>query len=400
MTTSSLAQRIDPWTALKAQFSVIFGVSPTLYHAPGRVNLIGEHTDYNDGFVMPAAIDLSCCVAIAPRDDRRLVVHSANYNETIELSLDDNNAPTQHWSDYIRGVAWVLQNAGYRLRGADLAVLSNIPIGAGLSSSAAIEVATGYALLDASGLQIDRKELAKLCQKAENEFVGARCGIMDQFIACFGQTGNALVLDCRSLNYRLLPLNGDIRLLICNTMVNHHLAGGEYNVRRSECEEGVRLLAAVIPGVQSLRDITLVELDRHRARLTEVLYRRCRHVVTENQRVTEAALALQRNDLSGFGRLMADSHRSLRDDYEVSCPELDIMVEIATKQEGVYGSRMTGGGFGGCIISLVKEEAIVHLQRTIADAYEEKTGRRPEIYACTSAEGAGRCKTKDNESTG
>ncbi len=383
---------MDSWTELKFQFSSIFKAAPTLYRAPGRVNLIGEHTDYNDGFVMPAAIDLSCCVAIAPRNDRRLVVHSANFNETAEFSLDEHPSPAQHWSDYVRGVAWVLENAAYKLRGADVAVMSNVPIGAGLSSSAAIEVATAYALLDISGLQVDRKQLAKLCQKAENEFVGARCGIMDQFIACHGQAGCALVLDCRSLSYRPLPLKSDVRMLICNTMVDHHIASGEYNVRRSECEQGVRQLATAIPGLKSLRDLTLAELDRHRDKLTELLYRRCRHVVTENQRVTEAAAALQHDDLNCFGRLMADSHRSLRDDYEVSCPELDLMVEIATSQEGVYGSRMTGGGFGGCTISLVKEEAISRLQQTIANAYEEKMGRRPEIYVCSPAEGVGAAK--------
>ncbi len=393
MSTYSLDQRTAHWTELKLQFNSIFEAAPTLYRAPGRVNLIGEHTDYNDGFVMPAAIDLSCCVAIAPRKDRQLVVHSVNFNETIEFSLNDGKMETtDHWSDYIRGVAWVLEHAGYKLRGAEIAILSNIPIGAGLSSSAGIEVATAYALLETSGLQVERTELAKLCQKAENDYVGARCGIMDQFIACHAQAGHAIMLDCRSLNYRTLPLKSDVCLLISNTMVDHHLAGGEYNARRAECEEGVRRLASVLPGIESLRDVSMAELDRHRDRLTDVLYRRCRHVVTENLRVTEATAALQRDDLNCFGRLMADSHRSLRDDYEVSCFELDVMVEIAVKQEGVYGSRMTGGGFGGCTISLVKEESVAQLQRTIAEAYEEKTGRRPEIYVCSAAEGVGIAK--------
>jgi galactokinase len=391
MTTYSLDQRTDPWAELKAQFREIFESAPALYRAPGRVNLIGEHTDYNDGFVMPAAIDLSCCVAIAPRNDRQLIVHSVNFNETVEFPLDVGKAasPSDHWSDYVRGVAWVLGNAGYNICGAELAVLSNIPIGAGLSSSAGIEVATAYALLDTSGIQIDRTRLARLCQKAENDYVGARCGIMDQFIACHAQAGNAIVLDCRSLEYETLPLNGDVRLLISNTMVDHHLATGEYNVRRAECEEGVSLLSAVVPGIQSLRDVTLAILERHRDRLTELLYRRCRHVVTENQRVSEAAIALQGENLKSFGRLMAESHRSLRDDYEVSCPELDIMVEIAVAQEGVYGSRMTGGGFGGCTISLVKEESVARVQRAIAEGYEARTGRRPEIYICSAAEGVG-----------
>ena len=396
MTTSSIAQRMDPGIELKIQFNELFGRAPKLYRAPGRVNLIGEHTDYNDGFVMPAAIDLYCGVAMAPRDDRRIVVRSANLNETVDFALDDNARATGHWSDYVRAVAWVLESAGLHLRGADLVVLSNVPIGAGLSSSAAIEVATAFALLDGSGVQIDRTELALLCQKAENEFVGARCGIMDQFIACYGQAGQALMLDCRSLDYRLLPIKGDVRLLIANTMVDHHLASGEYNLRRNQCEESVRRLADVIPGLTSLRDLTLAQLEQYRDRLTDVLYRRSRHVVTENQRVSAAAAALARYDLEAFGRLMADSHRSLREDYEVSSPELDLMVEIAAGQQGVYGSRMTGGGFGGCTINLVREEATSRLTHSIAEAYAQKTGRRPEIYVCTPASGAERRLDKEH----
>ena len=396
MTTFSLAQRMDPGIELKIQFSDLFGKAPRLYRAPGRVNLIGEHTDYNEGFVMPAAIDLYCGVAMAVRDDRRIVVHSANLNETVEFLLDDNTRATQHWSDYIRAVAWVLECAGLTVRGANLAISSTVPLGAGLSSSAAIEVATAYALLDGSGAQVNRTELAKLCQKAENEFVGARCGIMDQFIACYGQTGHALMLDCRSLDYRPLPIKSDVRLLIANTMIDHHLASGEYNLRRTECEESVRRLSEVIPGIKSLRDVSLAQLETHRDRLTDVLYRRSRHVVTENQRVSAAAAALARYDLDAFGRLMADSHLSLRNDYEVSSPELDLMVEIAAGQEGVYGSRMTGGGFGGCTINLVREDAVPRLTRTIVEAYAQKTGRRPEIYVCTPAAGAERCPDKEH----
>jgi galactokinase len=396
MTTPSLAQRTDPGIELKIQFSDLFGKTPRLYRAPGRVNLIGEHTDYNDGFVMPAAIDLYCGVAMAPRDDRRIVVRSANLNETVEFLLDDNTHATRHWSDYVRAVAWVLERAGLHLRGADLVISSNIPLGAGLSSSAAIEVSTAYALVDASGARIDPTELAKLCQRAENDFVGARCGIMDQFIACYGQTGHALMLDCRSLDYRPLPITSDVRLLIANTMVDHHLASGEYNLRRTECEESVRRLAGAVPGLKSLSDLSLAQLECHRDRLTDVLYRRCRHVVTENRRVSAAAAALARYDLEAFGQLMADSHRSLRDDYEVSSRELDLMVEIAVGQEGVYGSRMTGGGFGGCTINLVREVTAPRLTRTIADAYAQKTGRRPEIYVCTPAAGAQRCSDKEH----
>jgi galactokinase len=376
---------------LSRAFQSLYGNQPRIYRAPGRVNLIGEHTDYNDGFVMPAAIDFSTWVAIALRNDRRLSIRSENFSDTAEIDLDE--PPTRgrgHWSDYPFGVAVKLEQAGHRLRGANLLVRGEVPIGSGLSSSAAIEVATGFALLDSSGAQIDRMELAKLCQRAENEFVGMRCGLMDQFVSCFGQMDHALILDCKSLEYKPLPLPQDVKLVVCNTMVKHELASSEYNARRAECEEGVRLLSQKLPYVESLRDVTTGDLQRLKNQLPEVVCKRCRHVASENARVLEACSALERRDLPTFGQLMRESHRSLRDDYEVSCEELDLMVGLADKAEGVFGARMTGGGFGGCTINLVKSDSVDTFKETVAKGYADATGREPEIYVCSAAQGAER----------
>jgi galactokinase len=356
--------------------------------APGRVNLIGEHTDYNDGFVLPAAINLNTQVTISPREDRKLLIRSASFSDDVEFELDDfHPTATGHWSDYVRGVALTLERAGHRLKGAELNIRSTVPIGAGLSSSAALEVAAGYALLENSGHEVDRLELARVCQQAENEFVGMRCGIMDQFVSCFGQAGHSLMLDCRSLEYRLLPLPVDVRLVICNTMIMHQLAAGEYNKRRNECEAGVQHFARFVPNVRALRDITINDLESYGRDLPEAIFKRCRHVITENARVLNALPALQREDLRTFGDLMTSSHRSLRDDYEVSCPELDTMVDLASKLEGVYGARMTGGGFGGCTINLVTADRVAEFTEDLGGAYEQSTGLVPDIYVCSTADG-------------
>jgi galactokinase len=376
---------------LSEAFEKSFGARSKIYRAPGRVNLIGEHTDHNEGFVMPAAIDLATFVAIGARIDRRIVVRSENFAETVEIDLD--NPPERgrgHWSDYPFGVTVKLEQAGQHLSGANILVRSEIPIGSGLSSSAAIEVAIGYALLDVAGANIDRLELAKLCQRAENEFVGMRCGLMDQFIACFGTAGHALMLDCRRLDYKLLALPANVKLVVCNTMVKHELAGSEYNTRRAECEAGVRLLRRQLPGICALRDVTTDDLQRFGGELNEVVRKRCRHVVSENARVLEAATALEREDLGSFGRLMRESHRSLREDYEVSCAELDLMVAIANQAEGVFGARMTGGGFGGCTINLVQADNVDSFTAGVAQGYAKATGRKPEIYVCSAAQGAER----------
>ena len=359
------------------------------YRAPGRVNLIGEHTDYNAGFVMPAAIDRSVFAQISPREDRKLQIISENFEDEVEIDLDDATlAARNHWSDYPVGVAVMLERAGHRLRGARLQLRSDVPIGSGLSSSAAVEVATATALIGNSNIEVDRKELALLCQKAENEFVGARVGIMDQFVALFGEAERALMLDCRSLEYKLLPLPPPVRLVVCNTMVKHALASSEYNTRRAQCEEGVKYLAQFIPNVTALRDVTYEQLEQYGRDLPDVIYRRCRHVITENARVLSAADALDQGELNRFGELMAESHRSLRDDYEVSSSELDLMVELATKVEGVYGARMTGGGFGGCTINLLNSDHVENFKRVVAEGYEQGTGLKPEIYICEASKGA------------
>jgi len=372
------------------KFRLLHGTSPQVYRAPGRVNLIGEHTDYNDGFVMPAAIEFYTWIAVAARDDRRLVVHSTNFPDSIEVDLEtDEPSPRNHWTDYVVGVAVMLERAGHHLRGANLLVHGEVPIGAGLSSSAAIEVATGFALLGVSGLSMQRSDLAKLCQRAENEFVGARCGIMDQFISCCGRAGHALLLDCRTLDYRMLQLPEEVSLVICNTMVKHKIASGEYNARRAECEEGVLRLSRFLPNVRALRDVSLSDLERYAGSLPETIYRRCRHVVAENQRVTNAARSLERGDLTEFGKLMRASHLSLRDDFQVSCAELDLMVDLAGKLDGVFGARMTGGGFGGCTINLVRTETVPEFQRKVASGYEKATGLVPQIIVTPAAAGAG-----------
>jgi galactokinase len=370
-------------------FLKTYGTKPSVYRAPGRVNLIGEHTDYNDGFVMPAAIELCVWVAIAPRDDHKLCVRSLNFCDTAEMDLQAGTpAPHSHWSDYVFGVATMLVRGGYQLHGASLLVHGEVPIGAGLSSSAALEVASGLALLGVSNQPLDVVELAKICRKAENEYVGARVGIMDQFVSCCGRAGQALMLDCRSLEYRLVPLPRGIDLVICNTMVKHEHSSDEYNKRRAQCEQGLRLLSQWLPDVRALRDVTPAELSQYSTRLPEDIYKRCHHVVMENARVARAAAVLECEDLPTFGCLMRESHRSLREDYQVSCDELDLMVEIAGKQPGVYGSRMTGGGFGGCTINLVEVAAVPKFQQAVAREYQQVTGLTPQILISSAAEGA------------
>jgi galactokinase len=372
-------------------FAHLYGVQPRIYRAPGRVNLIGEHTDYNEGFVMPMAINFSTYVAMSKRNDRVLRIHSDTFKE--ETSLDLAHPPARgrkHWSDYPIGVAVKLQEAGHAISGANLLVCGEVPLGSGLSSSAAFEVSTGLGLLDISHEEIDRLQLAKSCQKAENEFVGARTGLMDQFIACFGKAGHAVMLDCRSLESQALPIPDKVRVVVCNTMVKHELASSEYNARREECEEGVRILARHLPGVNSLRDVTVADVEKFKDELGGVISKRCRHITTENDRVRAAANALQQRDLKTFGKLMYESHQSLRDDYEVSSRELDVMVDLAGTIDGVFGARMTGGGFGGCTVNLIAAGAVAEFTGAIKAAYVQATGHDPEVYVFTAADGAER----------
>jgi galactokinase len=371
------------------RFRKHFGTGASVYRAPGRVNLIGEHTDYNEGFVLPAAIDFFCWVAVGPRNDDKIALYSENVQEGAEAELDDLWSQREGtWADYPLGVAWALEKAGHKPDAASVYILGEVPLGSGLSSSAALEVAVGYALQHTLHHDIDRTVLALTCQRAENEFVGARCGIMDQFVSCHGRAGCALLIDCRSLEYEALRIPPEIRLVVCNTMVKHDHSLGEYNVRRSQCEEGMRRLAAVLPGIQALRDVTCEQLEENRARLTDVVYRRCRHIVSENDRVLRMAERLKSGDLLGISRLMRESHQSLRDDFEVSCPELDLMVEIASAKPGVYGARMTGGGFGGCTINLVEASEAKAFRESVAVEYDSKTGLRPEIHICEPSQGA------------
>jgi len=387
--TSRLLSAESTGEALTARFQEMFGASPRIFRAPGRVNVIGEHTDYNDGFVMPAAIEFYTWVAAAKRGDRVLEAYSDRFDEKITLSLDAlAGPPRRHWGDFIRGVAAVLQNAGYNLAGCNLVIHGDVPLGAGLSSSASLEVASALALISLSEIDVPRLELVKLCQKAEHQYVGTLCGIMDQFIAVFGAAGHALMLDCRSLEYQLLPIPRDILLLVCNSMVRHELASGEYNRRRADCEEGVKLLQHHLPGIRALRDVGVEDLEAWKQVLPATIYRRCRHIVTENQRVLAAAKALQSGDADRFGHLMYQSHASLRDDYQVSCRELDLLVDLASSSPGVYGARMTGGGFGGCTVNLLRANASASFKEHIVRRYQEATGIIPEIYVCEPAQGA------------
>jgi len=365
-------------------------MNPRVYRAPGRVNLIGEHTDYNDGFVMPAALGFYCWAAASLRQDRKLVISSEEFPEVVEAELSlDALHPMHTWSDYSVGVAAQLEEAGFALTGANLLIHGEVPIGAGLSSSASIEVATALALAGESGLSIDRTALARICQQAENDFVGMRCGIMDQFISLHGRANHALMLDCRSLSFELVPIPESVRLVICNTGVKHKLAEGEYNRRREECEEAVRSLERVLPGIRALRDVNLEQLEENRRVLSEVAYKRAHHVVTENVRVLEGMEALRKGDLQRFGQCMEESHWSLRAMFEVSCAELDLMVELANREPGVYGARMTGGGFGGATVNLVDERSAETFAANIAKAYREKTGIACATYICMPADGAG-----------
>jgi galactokinase len=376
---------------LVEKFVQLYGAEPLVVQAPGRVNLIGEHTDYNEGFVFPAAINFQTRVAIAPRVDRRLVVTSENYSERVALDLERLPAMSRgHWSDYVVGVARLLRDLGGKLSGGNLLIQGDVPQGAGLSSSASLEVAVCRALLESSGQKMEGAALALLCQRAENEFVGARCGIMDQFVAVHGKRGHALLLDCRSLEYRLLPIPENVRLVICNTMVRHSLTGGEYNQRRAECEQAVRHFAERLPMIKALRDVTPEDLKTKGGDLPKVIRKRTLHILTENARVKEAASALERKDATLFGKLMESSHNSLRDDFEVSCKELDLMVEFAQKTEGVYGARMTGGGFGGCTINLVDSSSIEAFRERVGREYQRATGQQPEIYVCSACDGVRR----------
>jgi galactokinase len=376
-------------SALSDRFAAAFGPEPAIIAAPGRVNLMGEHTDYNEGFVMPCAIDFAARIAIAPRSDARLVLHSEEFVERFDFAVGQlPERPVGSWCDNLLGVAHALRAEGVPLQGASVLLHSDVPIGAGLSSSAAVEVGTALAMLALAQQSLPLTRVAQLCQRAENTFINAQVGIMDPFVSCLGEAGRALQLDCRSLAFEAVPIPRSLRLVICNTMVKHKHAGGEYNQRRQQCEEGVMLLRKWLPAIASLRDISGDDLARHAGELPGLIGRRVTHVVRENERVLAFGRALREADLPAIARLMRDSHASLRDLYQVSCPELDLMVELAQGLPGFCGGRMTGGGFGGCTVNLVHAPFAETFAKEITQAYLAKTKVRPDVYICSASRGA------------
>ena len=395
------------------KFKEIFGSTPAfIASAPGRVNLIGEHTDYNDGYVFPVAIDKYLNIAARKRPDRCVRLHALDVDDSYEFCLDTPPSTLQQapaWSHYLIGVASLLQTSGKTVSGIDAVITGDVPIGAGLSSSAALSVSAALAFLTASSEsgtaksaaqpEIQHKELAALCQRVEHEFAGVNCGIMDQTISLLGQENQALFLDCRSLEYEHVPLNlATHYIAICNTKVKRELAASEYNKRRAECERGVAILKQWLPGISSLRDITLTDFKKHEEELPPLTQKRCRYVIEENTRVLDAVAVLKERHLQTveetnesliqFGRLMNASHNGLRDDYEVSCSELDLLTDIARSITGVIGSRMTGAGFGGCTVNIVHRDVLESFQTLVTREYHKQTGIEPEIYLCNVSDGA------------
>jgi len=380
----------DP-IALREMHERRFGVTPQIFAAPGRVNLIGEHTDYAEGFVMPAAIDFATLAAISTRDDGDVVIYAENFRE--ERRYPANRLPAKasgHWSDYPLGVMAILAGEGYTIPPLSLTLWGDVPLGSGLSSSAAVEVATATAVTALLGANIPGPKLARLCQRAENEFVGANCGIMDQFISANGAADNALLLDCRDLSYRLAPIPANMALVIANTMVKHSVAGDGYTTRRAEVEEACRILATHRPEIKFLRDATVADLETWGHEIPPDALKRARHVITENQRTLEAADALLSHDLFTLGKLMHEAHLSYSKDFEGSCVEADTMVDLAQGLPGLIGARLTGGGFGGCTINVVEIDEAATFAAVLKERYRQSTGIDPEIHICHASAGAHR----------
>lgn len=370
---------------LRSKFQRRYGAEPRIFRAPGRINIIGEHTDHNQGLVLPAAIDLATCVACSPRRDRKIKVASLSLGTDFEFTLGDEPSPdVPAWVRYVQGVASILERTGRKLIGANMLIDSNVPIGAGLSSSAALEVSATASLAGLAGYDCGGIEIAQIGQKAEHEFAGVKSGIMDQFASVFGKTGHALFLDCRSMSFSAVPL-GDASFILFNTCVKHNLADSEYNQRRAECEEAAKFF-----GKGSLRDVSAADLGTVATdKRGSAIFRRARHVVSENERVLAAVSAFEKQDLSEVGRLLAASHASLRDDFEVSCAELDLMTELAETHEAILGSRMMGGGFGGCTINLVRPGADIGFIEDVKKRYQELTGIEAQAYYCITSDGLG-----------
>ena len=364
-------------------FEERFGRPALVVRSPGRVNLIGEHTDYNLGFVLPAAVDRAIWLALSPRADARCRFFAVDLSERYEASLDALEKSEVHWANYLLGILSELTGEGHRLGGLDCAFGGDIPIGSGLSSSAALECGFAFAVNELFALGYEREKLARLGQRSENRFVGVNCGIMDQFASLLGRDGRLIRLDCRDLSYEYVPFERrDLRLVLCDTQIRRALATSEYNVRRAQCEAGVTTIARHRPEVHSLRDATLEMLEAHRGELGPVVFARCAYVVRENQRVVEACAALGRGDFLGFGRLMNLSHAGLSGEYQVSCAELDALASAAQAVPGVLGSRMMGAGFGGCTINLVEEGALPLFEGRMEETFRQKLGKEPVLHVC------------------
>ncbi len=370
-------------------FYARFQTQPAMIvRAPGRVNLIGEHTDYNGGFVLPIAIDRAAWLAVSPQSELWSNIRAVNMNnDDVTFPVDRTPASAGGWSDYPKGVVWGFIERDLKPVGVNAVLVSDVPVGAGLSSSAAIEMAFAFAWNALSEFGLSLPDLALLAQRAENQYVGVNCGIMDQMISACGKAGHAMLLDTRSMERGYFPMPKGIAVVVIDSLVRRALAASEYNIRRAQCEEAVRLLQPFLPGIVSLRDVTAEDLGRLSSHLSETVFRRARHVVYENDRVLQVAMALYNRDVETVGALMVEAHRSLRDDYEVSAPELDAIVDAAVEVPGCYGSRLTGAGFGGCAIALIAEGGVPELQKHIAAVYEAKFGKVPTIYVTHAADG-------------
>ena len=374
---------------IKNKFLALFSKEPLLVRSPGRVNLIGEHTDYNDGFVLPAAIDKEVICALSGNESDICHFHAYDLDESFEISVGQLEKSEPGWPNYLMGVVDQLQKAGHKISGFNCVIGGNIPIGAGLSSSAAIECAMMYGLDRLFNLKIDKLDMVKMAQKAENEFVGVNCGIMDQFASMFGKYDEVIKLDCRSLEYQYYHFDmSDFILVLCDTKVKHSLASSEYNTRRRECEKGVKFLQQRHPEVKSLRDATLDMFERHQEEMDPVILKRCRYVVEENIRVEKACEDIFKGDFRKFGEKMYQSHYGLRDDYEVSCKELDFLVEQTENDDKVLGARMMGGGFGGCTLNLIEKEYLDNFIRKMTTAYKDGLNMDLEVYVASIAGGS------------
>jgi galactokinase len=382
---------ISPSTVL-TYFKSRFGKEPLMVRAPGRINLIGEHTDYNDGFVMPGAVDREIWFAVSPSDNGRTIVHALQYGEDAELDISDPAVVTQPaWANYLLGVLRQLKDQNFSIQPFQCVVGGNIPSGAGMSSSAALECGFGMAMNLLNGHDIPRMEIARMGLWAEQHFVGLQCGIMDQFASTMGKRDHVMLLDCKTMEYQYLPFAQDRHtLILCDTRVSHSLADSEYNLRRQECEEGVRILQAHYPHIKSLRDVDEAMLRKHRDEIPSAVFERCSYVTGEIRRVMQAADALEQGDLQAFGELMFETHEGLSKLYEVSCKELDFLVEQARTSPGVLGARMMGGGFGGCTINLVETDEVEGFLAKVKASYREAFDREPGIYTVSLVEGAGR----------